>query len=181
MITRRPPRPGRGVSRLVRVVAVLAAATALAGCGGSPAARVCTGVGVPAGVGLDVEPPLAARVTDAAVEVCWDGHCRRPELRLAPSSTPAPLSCSPSAGPSGVCGASASPTGGKHGFGGVAELPTEQVRVTVVLRDDTGGRVVDASTTATPETVLADPDCRDGHGRPQLTLTVDDGGLHVDS
>lgn len=125
-------------------------------------------IGSLVGIGLDVEPPLGKRVERATMRVCWDGKCQTPKLTLRPATTAAPASS--------CCGASAAPTGGKHGFAEIPKLPKQEVRVDVVLYDDAGKRVLAQQVRVTPKATYPNgKDC--GEGGPQAQLVVADGKL----
>lgn len=143
--------------------------TALTGCGLAEP-RACTLIGTPVGVGVTVEPPLAARVAAAEVEVCWDGSCRRPRLALHPATRAGEQTC---AGES--CSARMEPTGGVTGFADVAGLPKRPVRVRLILRDSLGTKVSDTAIEVTPQGRFPNgPDC--GEGGPNAMVVVDRHG-----
>ena len=166
----------RRARRQVRVPAVLTLVALLTACGSeSGAGRECSGVGVRAGIGLDIEPPLAATVTEATMKICWDGVCRTPPIMLTPSSKAGPQTCQ-GTGPEAACGVPMVPTGGQGGFADVHDLPQRPVRVTVVLRDASGRRLLDRGLTVIPRTVYPDgPAC--GGGTPQAGVQVAGGEL----
>jgi hypothetical protein len=151
---------------------VTAALTVLGACGsGVHAGRACTDVGAASGVGLDIAPPVAARVARASMTVCHDGACRTSAVLLTPSTTARPEGCS-----GGACGALAVPTGGRHGFGDFPALPKRPVRVTVVLRNTSGRRLLDQSVTVSPKGVFPNgPHC--GEAGPQARVVVTAGRL----
>lgn len=147
-------------------LAVLAAL--LAGCAQE---RVCTAIGTPVGVGVTVKAPLASRVADAAVEVCWAGQCRRPRLELMPSTGAAPQTCD-----GDVCGARATSTADQHGFATVTGLPKSPVRVRLTLRDADGEVVLDRTVQVTPKGRFPNgPHC--GEGGPNTMLVAETGVL----
>ncbi|MFG3436550.1 hypothetical protein ACGF0J_04810 [Nonomuraea sp. NPDC047897] len=132
--------------------------------------RVCTAIGTPVGVGVTVEPPLAARVASAAVEVCWDGSCHRPPLELHPVTRPGGQTC---AGES--CAVTMRPTGGATGFAQVAGLPKRPVRVRLTLRDSRGQELADTTVEVTPAGRFPNgPGC--GEGGPNTAVMVDRHG-----
>lgn len=141
--------------------------------------RPCTAIGSPSGVSVTVRPPDAARVASAELRVCWDEvGCRRTgELELRPSSTSVPVGCEGDE-PDAVCGASASPDGGKHGFAEVMGLPTKPVDIVLVLRDAEGDELLDEPMRVTPEETH--PNGRHcPPGGPQVGLTVAEGRVTV--
>ncbi|GGP73257.1 hypothetical protein GCM10010185_53440 [Saccharothrix coeruleofusca] len=136
----------------------------------SDAGAVCTGIGVPVGIGVDVALP---DVVAAEIEVCWDGACVRPPLELFPSSRVAGTTCAGTA-PDDVCAARSEPSGGKHGFASVPELPAEPVVVTLRLSDQSGTRVLDERISLTPAMVLPNgPDCPSGGPQAGVSITSD--------
>ncbi|MFC9974987.1 hypothetical protein ACFVH6_29215 [Spirillospora sp. NPDC127200] len=150
------------------------AAAALAACSPAGPDGGCTAIGSPVGIGLDIAPADAARVSTAALRICWDGACRTAEPVLAPSGSAMPGDCD-AGDPDAPCAASASPTGGKHGFADVPQLPETPVQVTVTLRDASGARLLERTATVTPKRTYPNgPDC--GSGGPQAQLKVS-GGL----
>ncbi|MGI5168333.1 hypothetical protein ACQEU3_28680 [Spirillospora sp. CA-253888] len=150
------------------------AAAALAACSPAGPEGGCTAIGSPSGVGLDIAPADAARVSTAALKICWNGACRTAAPALAPSSGTVPDDCD-AGDPDAPCAASASPTGGKHGFADVPELPETPVQVTVTLRDASGARLLERTVTVTPKPTRPNgPDC--DAGGPQARLKVS-GGL----
>ncbi|MBC6469887.1 hypothetical protein [Actinomadura alba] len=149
--------------------------TALTACGSlGRSGRECTMVGTPVGVGLEIEPPFAAKVASATMKVCWDGTCRTlSSIHLSPSTKNGPGSCT-GTGPDDVCGVTAVPTGGQHGFGAAPGLPKRPVEITLVLRDASGGRVLNQRLTVTPKGAFPNgPEC--GEGGPQAGVVVTDG------
>lgn len=158
-----------------RIAAGLVALVALAGCR-MEAGRPCTLIAARVGVGLRVAPPLATRVSDADVRICWDGGgCQDRTITLDPDTTAGLQSCTGTA-PDDTCGASAVPTGGLVGFADVNDLPKRPVQVSVVLHDASGKRVFDQELTMTPKGVFPNgPDC--GEGGPQAHLIATDGQL----
>jgi hypothetical protein len=168
-------RHGR-LHRTARIAGALAALGALTACAsGAQSGRPCTMILARVGVGLDIEPAFAAAVSSATMKICWDDVCRSPDPHLAPSTTAVPQTCSGDA-PEDTCGASARRTGGLNGFGEAPGLPKRPVRVTVVLRDAAGKRLLDQRLTVTPKGVYPNgPHC--GEGGPQTKLVVRDGRL----
>jgi hypothetical protein len=125
------------------------------------------------GIALEIPAPYAGKVAEATMTICWNDACQEPEIHLAPSTKAVPQECTGDT-PDAVCGASASPDGGKHGFADVTELPTTPVQVTVVLRDAGGGEVLDQKIDVTPRVTYPNGmGC--GAGEPQAQLVVTDG------
>jgi hypothetical protein len=146
----------------------------LAGCG-LTGRQGCTLIGTPIGLGIDIEPPLAASVATATITVCWNGECRDAAAWLAPSSAAVSSTCD-----AVVCAAQMSPTGGKHGFADVSGLPTATpVQVTVRLDSADGGRLVDQTVQVTPTLAYPNgPNC--GAGGPQARVVVTaNGSVHA--
>ncbi|MFD0855960.1 hypothetical protein ACFQ07_27220 [Actinomadura adrarensis] len=151
------------------VLALSVAALTACGSVGKP----CTMVAARQGVGFDIKAPYAAKVADAGMKLCWAGTCHEPEIDLHASTKSVPQGCD-----DGVCGASASPDGGKHAFADVQDLPTTPVEVTVVLRDAGGDTLLDRTLSVTPRMVHPNgPDC--GTDGPQAMLLVQDGQVTV--
>jgi hypothetical protein len=150
----------------------LVALSVLAACG-SPArsGAECSLVGGRTGVALEIRPPLAAAVGRATMKVCHDGACHTSAVALEPSTTTRPGGCV-----DGVCSAEAVRTGGRQGFAEVPGLPAEPVTVTVVLRDASGGRVLDRTLAVTPKGVFPNgPRC--GEAGRQAGVIATDGRL----
>ncbi|WP_051065454.1 hypothetical protein [Nocardiopsis potens] len=144
---------------------------AVAGCAAAGGDRTCTAMGVPVGVALDIAPEDAAGVRAAEMEVCWDGECREPGIELSDSSESVDQGCE-----GGVCSAESVPTGGKHAFASVEDLPEAPVGVRVRLLGDDGEELFDETVTATPEMLEANgPGC--GEGGPQAGVEIEDGAL----
>jgi hypothetical protein len=122
-------------------------------------------------VRLEIRSPLAVRVGRATMRICHDGACRTYAVALAPSTTTRPGGCA-----GGVCSGQAVPTGGRQGFAEVSGLPKEPVTVTVVLRDASGGRVLDRTLAVTPKGVFPNgPRC--GEAGRQAGVVAADGKL----
>ncbi|WP_017599917.1 hypothetical protein [Nocardiopsis lucentensis] len=154
-----------GFGALILVGAVAGCASTFGGGG------VCTEIGVPVGVSLDVAPSDAAGARSAEVEVCWDGRCRGSEVELSESTESVDEGCE-----DGACTARSVPTGGQHGFAFVDALPTDPVEVGVVLLGDGGTELFTGTTTVTPQMLEANgPGCAEGG--PQAGVVVEDGTL----
>ncbi|OLT33317.1 hypothetical protein BJF79_34975 [Actinomadura sp. CNU-125] len=127
------------------------------------------------GIRVDVRPPDAAQIGSAALRVCWDGYCDKAKLEFRPSSTSVPLPCEGDE-PDAVCGASASPDGGKTAFAKLRELPEEPVEIMIDFADADGDGVVGARLRVTPEaTYPAGPDCP--KSEPQVRVVLENGKL----
>lgn len=167
------------------VPTAVAAVVLLAGCGTGlflGGGRECAPVATRVGVGLDVEPALATKVTRAEMEICWDGRCRSQQLELHDSTIAVPMGCEPEteAGKDGVCSATAEPTGGKHGFFDLQELPERPVRVSVVLEDADGRALLDDRIEVTPRpNPPQEGVC--GDDRPQAGVIAGEARLRVRS
>ncbi|WP_149257671.1 hypothetical protein [Actinomadura sp. K4S16] len=158
---------------LSRAVPLAAALLALAACGseGDGAGRLCTLIGTDPGVSLVI--PDGSRAASASLRVCWDGMCQEPRIELGPTSKTVSTGCDGD-GPDAVCGASASPDGGKRAFARVEGLPKAPVRVTLKLRDAEGRTFVDERLDVTPKATF--PNGRHcPEGAPQVGLTVANG------
>jgi hypothetical protein len=147
------------------------------GTGAGGGDRPCTLIGSRQGIGLEIPAPYAGKVAKAAMTICWNGACRRPNLHLTPSTKAVPQGCTGDA-PDDTCGAVASPDGGKRGFAEVTGLPATPVQVTVVLRDARGARLLDQKISVTPHVTYPNgKEC--GAGAPQAQLVVADGKVTV--
>jgi hypothetical protein len=158
---------------LCRAVPLAAALLALAACGseGVGAERPCTLIGSEPGVSLVV--PDGSRAASASLRVCWKGTCQEPRIELGPTSTAVSTGCDGD-GPDSVCGATASPDGGKRGFARIEGLPEAPVRLTLKLRDADGRTFVDERLDVTPKATF--PNGRHcPEGAPQVVLTVANG------
>ncbi|NRQ39823.1 hypothetical protein HII36_49545 [Nonomuraea sp. NN258] len=145
-------------------IALLAAL--LSGCG----TRSCTQMAAPPGIGLTVEAPLADRARDAALEVCWDGFCRRPRVALSQATRPGAQTCS-----DGACAVTAVPAPQRVGFGDVSGLPKRPVRVRLTLLDAAGATLLDRTIQVTPRPLY--PNGRDcGEDGPATSITVQADG-----
>jgi hypothetical protein len=154
----------------MRIIALLGCLALTACGGGAGAGQVCTGIGTPVGIGLDVQ---LANVSSATMEVCWDGRCVEPAVELYPSSSAGPETCTGTS-PSDSCGVSMVPAGGQNGFASVADLPAKPVAVTLRLFD---GKVslVDQHLTVTPKMLYPNGE-QCGAGGPQTGLVVSPAG-----
>ncbi|GAA3706862.1 hypothetical protein GCM10022224_085460 [Nonomuraea antimicrobica] len=131
---------------------------------------ICTAIGTPVGVSVNVKAPLAARAESAEMEVCWDGSCERTRADLYPSTRPGTQTCSGDS-----CGVSAVPTADKHGFGDVQGLPKRQVQVRLTLRDAGSEPILERTVAVTPKGRFPNgPRC--GEGGPNAVLTVEADG-----
>lgn len=127
----------------------------------------CTAIGTLTGVTVDIADP---EVAAAKIEVCWDGSCATPSLELYPSSRVAETTCTGTS-PDDSCSARSEPTGGKHGFAELPELPAKPVTVTLTLLDQSGSYLLDRNIVLTPEMVYPNgPDCP--AGGPQAGISV---------
>lgn len=139
----------------------LAALALLTGCTAEPE---CTLIGAPVGVGVTVKAPLAARVADATLEVCWSGSCHHPGLELFPATAAAGETCAGDG-----CAVTMEPTGDQHGFGNVAGLPKSPVRVRLRLRDAAGVELLDRTLQVTPKGRFPNgPGCAEGGPSAEL-------------
>lgn len=156
-----------------RAAVAVVAAVAVAGCGAGAGEQPCTGIGSPSGISVDVEPPMAKRVEKATIRVCWDGNCEKPDLELRPSTSAAPASCTGD-DPDDACMASAVPTGGKHGFAELSELPERTVTVRLVLRDGEDKLLLAEKLDVEPQVTYPNGRrCGKGGTQAQLVVTND--------
>lgn len=154
----------------MRALPTIALLLVISACGMSAGSgeQACTEIGTPVGIGLEIEAPLAAKVTKATVEACWDGTCRTSELELFPSTAPAHTTCV-----GDVCSADMKPTGGKNGFADLAGLPETPVKITLELTGS-GGTVLQRTLEVTPRMQFPNgPDCPGGGPQAQLTVSGD--------
>ncbi|GAB2973617.1 hypothetical protein GCM10027184_24130 [Saccharothrix stipae] len=156
----------RGMWRRTWPLGVLFLATA---CGlvDAGAEMGCTLIGTPVGVTVNVEHP---DVVSGSIEVCWDGSCATPALELYPSSRPGETTCTGTS-PEDSCSTRSEPTGGKHGFADLPQLPAKPVTATLRLLDQSGSPLVDREITLTPEMAYPNgPHCP--AGGPQAGISV---------
>ncbi len=152
--------------------AVFGGALLLAGGCGAPGAPIaCTEIGAEDGVSVVVAAERAREVSGLSLEVCWEGRCREPELRLEAGSTTVDLGCDAD----GTCSGSASPDGTLVGFAPL-DLPAGEVEIRAAVTGQDGHTRVLAPVRATAEVVRPNgPQCP-GEAR-QLALTLDRNGL----
>lgn len=162
-----PFRPG-GMGRRIWALGVLLLATA---CGTEAGDGIaCTMIGTPVGVSIDVEHP---DVVSGTIEVCHDGSCATPALELHPSREVVETTCTGTS-PDDSCGARSEPTGGRHGFVTVPDLPARPVTMTVRLVDQSGSVVVDRRMVVTPEMAYPNgPDCPAGGPQARISVGAD--------
>lgn len=171
------------VRRYLLVVALVAAAGMLTGCGFGPFGRggPCAPVGYPEGIGLDIAPSSGAGVSSAALEVCWDGQCRDEDVVLMEARDTIAGECTSSGTDSdsdAACGASVGPpTGGWHGFADIEGLPGKPVQVAVTLRSASGEVLLDKQITVTPKGPKPDGTTCGGSDSKQTGIIVDGGRL----
>jgi hypothetical protein len=171
----------RHYTSTLRPLAPLSAALiALTACGSAVEAgggAICTERATRVGIGLDIAPPLAQRVAAATMTVCWDGVCSTPLVELAPATTAQPANCTDNGtGPDMACSASVTPTGGKHGFADLGNLPEGAVQVHLTLTDSAGGTLVEQQVTTTPALTYPNgPGCPPSG--PQAGLLVSGDGV----
>lgn len=144
------------------------------GAGAGNGGHACTQIGAPAGISVDVAAELAGEATAGELEVCWDGSCHTGEMELRASTSSTNETCE-----SGTCSAESTDTGETHAFNEVSELPTEQVEVTLTLRDRDGERLVHQTLPLTPEPTHPNgPDCAEGGAQAALAVT-NTGTVHT--
>jgi hypothetical protein len=112
-----------------------------AGCGGDDA--VCTMIGSPAGLGLEI--PASAGFSRATLETCWRGQCVKTPLDLGPA------------------------TGERRSFVDLPTLPAEPVRVTAWF-DDGKPHTTEVTPAFTEPN---GPDCGRGGPQAQLVAGTD--------
>ncbi|WP_156051516.1 hypothetical protein [Allokutzneria albata] len=144
---------------------VLAGVALLAACGEhdpGAAGRPCPGIAARSGIGIDIEPPLAAKVAKASL----NGK----DVHLDESTRATPSSCEGKK-PEDSCSAKMVPTGGKNGFLDVTDLKPEPMRVSVRLTDAQGKTLVEKDIELTPKQVFPGaPEC--GGAQPQAGIIV---------
>ncbi|MFE0150636.1 hypothetical protein ACFWY5_26045 [Nonomuraea sp. NPDC059007] len=129
---------------------VLLAALPLAACQSD---RVCTLIGTPVGIQVDVAPPISDRVAAAEMEVCQAGTCRPARLELFRADR-----------------------GGRSGFGNVEGLRKERAEVSLKLTGTAGEPVVERDVQVMPRGRFPNgPEC--GEGGPNAKVQVDGQGL----
>ncbi|MFB9903874.1 hypothetical protein [Allokutzneria oryzae] len=138
----------------------------LAACGerapGGGSGWACPGIAARSGIGLDIEPPLAAKVAKASL----NGK----DIDLAESTKAVPATCT-GANPQDSCQATMVPTGGKNGFLDVVGMATAPMRVSVRLLDAAGEPILEKDIELTPKEVFPHgPEC--GGGQPQAGVIV---------
>ncbi|MPZ86376.1 MAG: hypothetical protein GEV28_40805 [Actinophytocola sp.] len=147
---------------LLTVGLIVAVATAC-----SSADRGCTAIGSPAGIGVEVDPAVAPKISGGTLKLCWEGGCRTGRLELRPSTAAAESTCDGE-----VCSAHMRETGGKRAFMEAPDLPETELTATLRLTDRSGANVVDQTLGVTPEPTYPNgPGC--GAGGPQQQLLVD--------
>jgi hypothetical protein len=161
-------RPG-SMRALPMITLLLVAATACGSPAGSAGLPACTNIGTPLGVGIDLQPAIAAKVSGATLVACWAGDCTTRKVELYPSTAAGPTSCTGDK-QSDACSAQMTPTGGKHGFADLPGLPAAPVRGTVTFSGFAEQTLDVTPTMSYPN----GPAC--GPGGPQARLVVDDNG-----
>jgi hypothetical protein len=137
---------------------------------GADAERACTLIGAAVGVAVEVRHP---GVTGAAVEVCWGGSCVTPSLVLEPGSRAAGTTCAGTA-PDDSCSARVEPTGERHGFAVVPDLPAAPVSVRLTLSDQSGSPLVEREIAVTPEMAYPNgPNCPAGGPQARISVGAD--------
>jgi hypothetical protein len=148
---------------------VLAAATACGSPAGTGGGQICTAIGTLVGVGVDVQPVIAAKVGDVALTACWSGTCVDRTVQLRPSTAAAQQTCV-----GDTCSAHMIPTGGKNGFADLPGLPSTPVQLTVRLAG-----YPDQNLTVTPKLSYPNgPNC--DAGGPQAQVSINNTGTLVE-
>ncbi|MCP3803987.1 hypothetical protein NLX83_32430 [Allokutzneria sp. A3M-2-11 16] len=143
---------------------VLAGIALLTACGESgPAAAACPEIAARAGIGIDIEPPLAAKVAKASLNGT--------DVHLDESTRAEPGDCAGKK-PEDTCKATMVPTGAKNGFLDMTGLKLEPTRVSVRLTDSAGAVLVEKDIEITPKQVFphGKPEC--GGAQPQAGVIV---------
>jgi hypothetical protein len=159
--------------------AVLAAATVatLFSCGAAPGAHdglPCPNLALRKGIGLEIDPAYAPKVSKATLKTCWESTCHDSAIELYASSRTSAEPCT-GTDPDSACAAVSVPTGGKNGFADLTDLPAAPVDVTLTLLDAAGALVTERSLRITPKVGYpAGPEC--GGGTPQTGLAVSPDG-----
>ncbi|HEY1915041.1 MAG TPA: hypothetical protein VGH27_05625, partial [Streptosporangiaceae bacterium] len=126
--------PGMFMIRPAAATALLL--SALVGCTSADAAgppTVCTDIGTPTGIGIEVAGEVAKFVGDTAqLTACWDGACHQGSL-VGGTLQPASRSVDQGCAANGTCSATAVPTGGKTGFFEIPGLPAQPVQVRLTI------------------------------------------------
>lgn len=144
-----------------RLLLALAGLAVLTGCGG-PGGVACPAMAARAGIGLEIEAPLAAKVAKATL----DGK----DVVLDESTAAVPSTC-PSGKPEQACSAQLVRTGAKNGFLDQAGLKLEPMRLSLRLTDAAGVVLVEQDVQLTPKEVFpAGAHC--GGGQPQAGVIV---------
>jgi hypothetical protein len=166
----------------MRIVGVLALVTVLSACassGGAGSEHACTLIAASTGISVRIAPPLAADVSAATLEACWDGECREEHLHLSPSTAAGETTCTGD-GADDACSAQVIVNGGKQAFIDLPDLPTAPVRITLNLSDLGGDSILERTLDVTPRSTYPNgPDC--GGGGTQARLAVDADGNVSDS
>ncbi|MFD1146317.1 hypothetical protein [Saccharothrix hoggarensis] len=153
------------MGRRIWVLGVLFLAAACGTNAGAP--KACTLIGTMVGLTVDVDHP---DVVSGSLEVCDGGSCATHELVLHESRGIVGTTCTGTS-PDDTCGARSEPTGGKHAFVVIPDLPTTPVTVALKLLDQSGSALVDRGVTVTPEMAYPNgPDCPGGG--PQAGISV---------
>ncbi|SFA72897.1 hypothetical protein SAMN05216266_10191 [Amycolatopsis marina] len=152
---------------------LLVAVTGCGGGSGGPGGQICTEIGAPPGIGVDVAAPIAEQVTGGTLQVCWDGECVQRDLQLRPSTEAGETTCTGD-GPEDNCSAQVSENGRKNAFADLRDLPQAPVRATLTLTG-ADGQVVRQELEVTPELTYPNgTECPPGG--VQAHLVVDESG-----
>ncbi len=160
----------------------MAALALLTACGGSAGdTHPCTLSDAPAGIGVEVHPELANRVTDATLTACWDGTCRKRTLQLRetwseePATPGNPVMTTESAAATESPAARTPQTPEPFvwpGFAVVRDLPREPIHVTLVFKNQRGATVLDRQMSITPQPTYPNGrNCSPGGHQARLTVT----------
>ncbi len=164
------------VRRNLKAVLAVVAVTTLAACadkGAAGPAQVCTDIGTPVGVSVDIDTALAEKAEAATLKVCWDGACQNSAVVLTPSSAAVPGPCTETS-PDAACGAHVVPTGGKNGFATIPDLPAKPVDATLSLTNMAGTSVLEKTLRITPKELRPNgPDCPGGGPQTGLRVSAD--------
>lgn len=145
----------------------LAGLALLTGCGASPAGAACPAMAARAGIGLEIEAPLAEKVAKATINGT--------DIHLDESTRSEPAGCAGNQ-PDQACSATAVRTGAKNGFLDRHDLKLEQTKVNVRLTGADGVVLVEQDIEVTPKEIFpAGPKC--GGGQPQTGVIVAPNGI----
>lgn len=147
-------------------------AISLVGCAGEQGA-VCTEMGAPAGIGVEIDQAVAEQITDeVTVTVFWDDAQIETAVALYPVTEAVDQGCSDD-DLDGSCSAVMVPTGGKTGFVDIFELPQQPVDVVVRLTGRDGTLHLEETLQLVPEPTYPNGrDCPPGGNQAQIVVAL---------